>query len=222
MPAKDQDPQEIARAAAQAMRERIEAQVDRPEETVKCAPLPAVPVVEVVHQSSTEDGDPEATRRIELLSVLAASSGNLTTATRVLAGRGVVISKGELSVLREQNSGVYAVLADEEARAVEEGMAQAYREIAHLGQRFTRGVLVKLNDDMDEGRLPRDLDRSLTAAVKAMSTATDKLLTITGRPVSGAASSDPMEALKQLEKLGVARMLERPEDDHIPDAEVVA
>lgn len=202
----DNENQDIGRAAADAARAAHAASQPQPEAV-------AVAVL---------DYDPDETRVVELLGALASCAGNAPRAVRMLHGRGVEADAGELLVLRDMHSGIYAVLCDEESRAVEEGMAQAYREIASSSQQLAVTILNKLNADADRGVFPRDLDRTLTAAAKSMATATDKLLSITGRPVSGSAGNDPMDALKTLERIGVARLLDRPEDDDVMEAEVVA
>ena len=155
---------------------------------------------------------------VEYLGALAACAGSSKLASQRLAEKGIDMSRGELDVLREQHTPLYMALAEERSRAVEEGIAQSYREIVVGAQRVTKGFIDQLSDDIDAGKMPRDMERTVGAMAKVLQVSTDKLLSITGRPVAGQAQQDPMEALKELEKLGIARRVERPVADIDADA----
>lgn len=154
---------------------------------------------------------------IEYLSAVAASDGSPRIAKRRLAEKGVEVEERVLRDLVNQNQGMYQALAVERAGAMEEGLAQAYREQAGLSLRVTKGVLEELAGAIDEGgveAVPYELRRQLPQVVQALAkvqqVSTDKLLALTGRPADGP-QNDPMQAAKFLVDLGVLTPRERPQ-----------
>jgi hypothetical protein len=142
---------------------------------------------------------------IERLTPLAASGGSAKSAKVALEKKGIRISLTELARIKEEHSTLYMALANDYSQQIEERLAQEYRESALAGTRLARTYVEKMQDDLDENGLGDNPEKGLTAAVKLMQTATDKLLTITGRPVGGQAI-DPHEAARELVRLGVYKM----------------
>lgn len=204
------DLQTQARAAANAVREKAGM------EPVAHEPIPDTTAVER-HRSDAE--------LATLLNALAAAAGNSKQAARRLGERGIETESAELDVLRDQHTNLYMALADDHAKAIEDGIAQGYREIVASAQRVTLGYVRSLEADLDDNKpLPKDIDRAVQSLSKVLQVSTDKLLAVTGRPVSGQVGLDPMDALNTLERLGIAKRTERPPDadaEDITDAEEV-
>lgn len=149
-------------------------------------------------------------RLIEALSAIIACDGSAR-----MAAKRVDYAPDELKALRERHAGMYMALAAERARAQEEAIAQEFRELARLGQRATHTFLDKLNEDLENDTLDRDVQRQLPQLMQALAkiqqVSTDKLLSITGRPQDGG-SGDPLAATRELIELGVLVPRERPAD----------
>lgn len=142
---------------------------------------------------------------IERLTPLASANGSLRGAKTALKKKGILISEQELLRIKDENSGLYVALANDYASALEERLAQEYRESALAATRLARGLVDGMQERLEEEGLPEAPEKALTAAVKLMQTSTDKLLTITGRPVGGQ-SIDPHEAARELVRLGVYKI----------------
>lgn len=145
---------------------------------------------------------------IERLLPMVANGGSSRKAAKILEERGIQISETRLRHLRDKHSDIYQALAAEKAMAVEEAIAQEYREIIVAGQKVTRDSIAVLQDQLDAGTLEQP-EKVVAVMAKTLQVASDKLLSITGRPVSGV-SIDPSEAAKELIKLGVLKPIERP------------
>lgn len=207
------DLQAEARAAANAVREKAGMEALTP---IAGKKAPA-PVAEIARQHSDAE-------LATLLNALAAAAGNPKQAARRLAERGVETTGAELAVLKEQHTGLYMALADDHAKAVEDGIAQGYREIVSSAQRVTLGYVRNLEGEMDDGHFPKDIDRAVQSLAKVLQVSTDKLLAVTGRPVSGQVGLDPTDSVRELVRLGVAKLTERSpeaEAEDITDAEEV-
>lgn len=154
-------------------------------------------------------------RLVELFAVMARCDGSARLAHRALKQVGDIVSEAELKALREQHSGMYLAVAQEQKVAQEEAIAQEYREIVRLGQRATKTYLEDLNQRLDDDQLTsedkRQLPQIIQALAKVQQVGTDKLLSITGRP-QGGGSADPMEAARELVRLGILVPRERTAD----------
>ncbi|HEU4975294.1 MAG TPA: hypothetical protein VFT50_09410 [Baekduia sp.] len=160
------------------------------------------------------DGDAlSESQLIERLSALLACDGSVRMAVKRLAEDGIEVDVAELKRLRERHGGMYMALAAERSRAQEEAMAQEYREIARLTQRASKTFVADLQETLDSGQIPYELQRQLPqtmqALAKLMQVSTDKLLSITGRPQDGG-TGDPLAAAKELIDMGVLVPRERP------------
>jgi hypothetical protein len=145
-------------------------------------------------------------QRHERLAALVAADGSPRRAARYLKDRGVPTTEGELRGLREQHSGLYMAIANDQTRAQEEALAQQFRESAKAATRLTTDLMEQVQSEIDDGKLSNETIRMLPqimqGAAKVAQVSTDKLLAITGRPVSGG-PADPMESLRELERMGV-------------------
>lgn len=142
---------------------------------------------------------------IERLTPLAASGGAVRAACSSLKAKGVLVSEAEMRRIKDEHSHLYMALANDYANQIEERLAQEYRESALAATRLARTYVDEMQQKIDDEGIGDAPEKGLTAAVKLMQTATDKLLTITGRPVGGQAM-DPHEAAKELVRLGVYKM----------------
>lgn len=147
---------------------------------------------------------------VERLGALVAAGGSPRRAAKRLAEQGVKVDAAELVALRDRHDGMYLALAAERAQAAEEAIAQQFREIIDGSNRLTAAFVDKLAADVENGQMPRDLERTVQALAKVTQVSTDKLLSLTGRPVAGGAV-DPMEGVRELVKMKVIKIVERPE-----------
>lgn len=152
-------------------------------------------------------------QRVEILSALAACDGMPKVAARRLAAQGTQITWTEVRRLREEYAGTYQALAGEIGRAQEEALTIEYRELARLGQRATRNYLEDLLERQESGELDYNEQRALPQIIQALQkvnqVSTDKLLSLTGRPVDGGAVN-PLEAAQWLVDNGILEPVARP------------
>ena len=153
-------------------------------------------------------------QRVEILGALAACDGMPKHAAKRLAEQGIDIPWADIRRLREQHAGTYQAMAAEITRAQEEALAIEMRELARLSQRVTRNHLEHIADAQEDGTLDhndaRSMPQLIQAAAKVMQVSTDKLLSLTGRPVDGSSGSSMLEAVDVLERLGVIERVQRP------------
>jgi hypothetical protein len=145
----------------------------------------------------------------ERLSALVASGGSPRRAIKRLKAQGTTATVAQLDALREEHSGMYMALAAEIDRAQEEAIAQQFRELVTGANRVTAAMVDKLAEDIENGVMPKDIERTVAALAKVSQVGTDKLLAITGRPVSGQ-GADPLESARQLVAMGLLVPVERP------------
>ena len=174
-------------AKAQAEREAREPQ---PVETLPAAPL----------------SEAELTERLALL---VGVGGSPRRAQKRLADQGVKVTQAEIQALRDEHSGMYLALAAEIDRAQEEAIAQQFRELVVGANRVTAAYIDHLAGQIEDGEMPKDIERTVGALAKVAQVSTDKLLAITGRPVSGQ-GADPLESARQLVAMGLLVPVERP------------
>ncbi len=155
---------------------------------------------------------------IEGLTLLVSNSGNAIIASGILKKNGSTLNQQDLRLMREQNSGMYVALAADYARAVEDGIAQNFRETAAASSSLTHEFVRRIAAQVEEEGLPENPERLLMALTRVEQVATDKLLSITGRPVGGQAT-DPMEAARELVRLGVLKPVDVTEQAHDTTAE---
>ena len=174
-------------AKAQADREAAEP---RPEPMLPTAPL----------------SEAELTER---LAVLVGAGGSPRRAQKLLGDKGITVTQKEMQALRDEHSGMYLALAAEIDRAQEEAIAQQFRELVVGANRVTAAYIDHLAEQIEEGEMPKDIERTVGALAKVAQVSTDKLLAITGRPVSGQ-GADPLESARQLVAMGLLVPVERP------------
>jgi hypothetical protein len=153
-------------------------------------------------------------QRIEILAALAASDGMPKHAQQRLAEHGIDIPWEHIKLLREAAAGTYQALAAEITRAQEEALTLEYRELARLGQRVTRNYLEHLIEAQEDGTLDyteqKAMPQVVQAMAKVMQVTTDKLLSLTGRPVDGSGGDSMLESLEFLQRIGVIDAVARP------------
>lgn len=147
----------------------------------------------------------------ERLAALVASAGSPRRARQRLRSDGIEVTEAQLSKLRDDHNGMYLALASEHARAQEEAIAQQFRELVVGANRVTAAYIDHLSEQMEQGVMPRDIERTVTALAKVAQVSTDKLLSVTGRPVSGQ-NTDPMQSARELVRMGLLVPVERPVD----------
>lgn len=174
-------------AKARAEREAAEPQ---PEPRLPAAPL----------------SEAELTER---LAILVGAGGSPRRAQKALADKGVSVTQKEMQTLRDEHSGMYLALAAEIDRAQEEAIAQQFRELVVGANRVTAAYIDHLAEQIEGGEMPKDIERTVGALAKVAQVSTDKLLAITGRPVSGQ-GADPLESARQLVAMGLLVPVERP------------
>lgn len=174
-------------AKAQAEREAAEPQ---PEPMLPAAPL----------------SEAELTER---LAVLVGAGGSPRRAQKLLGDKGITVTQKEMQSLRDEHSGMYLALAAEIDRAQEEAIAQQFRELVVGANRVTAAYIDHLAEQIEDGEMPKDIERTVGALAKVAQVSTDKLLAITGRPVSGQ-GADPLESARQLVAMGLLVPVERP------------
>jgi hypothetical protein len=145
----------------------------------------------------------------ERLAVLVAAGGSPRVAAKRLKTQGVTVKAAELQQLRDDHSAMYMALAAEIDRAQEEAIAQQFRELVINTNRVTAAYIDQLAGDIENGVMPKDIERTVAALAKVAQVSTDKLLAITGRPVSGQ-GADPLESARQLVAMGLLVPVERP------------
>lgn len=154
----------------------------------------------------------------ERLAVLVSAGGSPRRAQKHLAERGITVKQADLVELRDQHSAMYLALAAEMDRAQEEAIAQQFRENVIGANRVTAAFIDKLEEQVEKGQMPRDIERTVAALAKVAQVSTDKLLAITGRPVSGA-GADPLESARALVQMGLLVPVERPSVDSTAEEE---
>lgn len=145
----------------------------------------------------------------ERLAVLVACGGSARRAQKRLAAQGTKATIAELDLLREEHSGMYLAISSEMDRAQEEAIAQQFREMVLGANRVTAAYIDHLAEQIENGEMPKDIERTVAALAKVSQVSTDKLLAITGRPVSGQ-GADPLESARQLVAMGLLVPVERP------------
>jgi hypothetical protein len=153
-------------------------------------------------------------QRIEVLSALAASDGMPKHAQKRLAEQGIDVDWTDIRALRDAHAGTYQALAAEITRAKEEALALENRELARLAQKATRNYLEDLIEAQEDGALDYNQQKALPQIIQALQkvnqVSTDKLLSLTGRPVDGGGGDTMMESLEFLQRIGVLKPVERP------------
>jgi hypothetical protein len=148
----------------------------------------------------------------ERLSVLVSCGGSPRRTQKRLKEQGVEMTLAEINALRDEHDGLYMAIAAEFDRSQEEAIAQQFRELVIGANRVTAAYVDQLAHQIENGEMPRDIERTVAALAKVSQVSTDKLLAITGRPVSGQ-GADPMEAARQLVAMGLLTPVERPSAD---------
>jgi hypothetical protein len=144
----------------------------------------------------------------ERLAALVAAGGSPRRAVKRLKAQGTTVTGTQLEALRDEHSGMYMALAAEMDRAQEEAIAQQLREIVVNSNRVTAAYVDHLAAEIEAGNMPKDIERTVSALAKVTQVGVDKLLAITGRPVSGQ-GADPLESARQLVAMGLLVPVER-------------
>lgn len=148
------------------------------------------------------------TEVVGILTALAKCSGNPINAAALLKKEGVKLNQTDIRRVKTEHYEMYVALAADYSKAIEDGIAQKYRELAAAASNVTAEFVEKIHDDLQTNGLPENPERMLMALTRVQQVSTDKLLSITGRPVGGQAT-DPMEAARELVRLGVLKPVEQ-------------
>lgn len=137
------------------------------------------------------------------LTVLALCGGDAARAEAQLAEQGTPVPKSTLKDWRETfHPERYREISHELAPRIEEQVVHLQREIATTASRAALKALALESERLDAGQV-----KDAAASARNLSTvagiATDKILSLTGRPTSVIEHRTVDESLKRLERLGL-------------------
>lgn len=145
------------------------------------------------------------------LMALVAWAGNATAAARYLkAEKGLSIRTQTLSGWKQKHAIRYDELREKYGGQIEQAITNDLREVIMLGTQAERLAIEKATEALEHGT-EKDPSRAAANMARVVQSSTDKLMTLTSRPVTITESRNIGEILRSLAAKGVIKVPEAQE-----------
>jgi len=139
------------------------------------------------------------------LMAMIAWAGNAAAAARMLKAEGLDINHSTLNGWKHSNAIRYDELREKHSASMEASLAHEMRDVAALASQATRLAIQKATDKLEANR-EDDPARAAANLARVSQSATDKLMTLTSRPVQITETRNVGEILRSLAAKGVIQI----------------
>lgn len=132
-------------------------------------------------------------------------AGNASAASRMLKSEGLEVGPQTLRSWKMTHAIRYDELREKHSASMEANLAHEMRDVAALATQATRLAIQKATDKLEENR-EDDPARAAANLARVSQSATDKLMTLTSRPVQITETRNVGEILRSLAAKGVIQI----------------